>query len=89
MGARYSILFVFPWLYLVLRIIGVRLPRVVGRAGYFILYGFWGIAGVVSAIGGLFMAGFMIIGDVGMRSADAALMFTGSLFIVILWFLYH
>ena len=85
-GFRYSLLFLLPWVYLVLRMAGVPVPRVVVRVGYGILYGFWIAAAVGCVIGGLFMAGLYFTGNEDARGADASLLITVGSFIGVLWF---
>ena len=85
-GFRYSVLFLLPWVYLVLRMAGVPVPRVVVRVGYGILYGLWIAAAVGSVVFGLFMAGLYFTGDEDARGADATLFIVAGLFIGVLWF---
>ena len=85
-GFRYSLLFLLPWIYLVLRMVGVPFPMVVVRVGYGLLYGLWLVAAVGSFAGGLFVAGLYFLGNEDARGADATLLITGGSFIGVLWF---
>ena len=62
-GFRYSLLFLLPWIYLVLRMVGVPFPMVVVRVGYGLLYGLWLVAAVGSFAGGLFVASLYFLGN--------------------------
>ena len=85
-GFRYSLLFLLPWIYLVLRMVGVPVPRVVERIGYGILYGLWIAVAVGSVVGGLFMVGLYSTGNEDVRGADATLSIVAGSFIGVLWF---
>ena len=74
-------LFLLPWVYLVLRMVGVPFPMVVVRVGYGLLYGLWLVAAVGSFAGGLFVAGLYFLGNEDARGADATLLITGGSFI--------
>ncbi len=79
-------LFLLPWIYLVLRMVGVPFSMVVVRVGYGLLYGLWLVAAVGSFAGGLFVAGLYFLGNEDARGADATLLITGGSFIGVLWF---
>ena len=85
-GFRYSILFLLPWVYLVLRMTGLSVPSVVVRAGYGLLYGLWIAAAVGSVVGGLVVTGLYFTGNEDARGADATLLITGGAFIGVLAF---
>lgn len=85
-GFRYSILFLLPWVYLVLRMTGLPIPRVVVRAGYGLLYGLWIAAAAGSVVGGLVVTGLYFTGNEDARGADATLLISGGAFIGVLAF---
>ena len=85
-GFRYSVLFLLPWVYLVLRMAGVPVPRLVVRVGYGMLYGLWVAAAVGSVVSGLFIVSLYFTGNEEARGADATLLIVGGLFIGVLWF---
>ena len=86
-GFRYSLLFLLPWVYLLLRMAGVPIPRVVVRVGYGVLYGLWIVVAVACVGAGLFMTGLYFTGNEEARGADATLLITGGSFIGVLWFM--
>ena len=86
-GFRFSLLFLLPWVYLVMRMAGVSVPSTVVRVGYGLLYGLW-IAAAAGCVGaGMFIAGLYILGNEEARGADATLLITGGTFVGVLWFL--
>ena len=86
-GFRYSLLFLLPWVYLVMRMAGVTVPSTVVRVGYGVLYGLWMAAAAGCVGAGLFTMGLYILGNEDARGADATLLVTGGSFIGVLWFL--
>ena len=85
-GFRCSLLFLLPWVYLVLRMTGLPVPRVVVRAGYGLIYGLWIAAAVGSVVGGLVVTGLYFTGNEDARGADATLLISGGAFIGVLAF---
>jgi len=82
-GALYSLLFFLPWVWLVLRMMGVPIPAAVARAGYAILYGLWLCAAAALIIAGAFLT--MGFGDEGFRPDSVLLIFSG-MFAGAVWF---
>ncbi|MCY3542663.1 MAG: hypothetical protein OXH22_01270 [Chloroflexi bacterium] len=82
-GAWYSILFILPWLYLVLRMLGLNLSDKVAQLGYLVLYGVWLCGAIAFAAVGL---GFVIFPDDEFRIGDVVLVISGGLFIGCAWF---
>ncbi|MYE55317.1 MAG: hypothetical protein F4X34_09020 [Chloroflexi bacterium] len=84
-GAWYSMLFIMPWIYLVLRMIGYKSfgSDRLAQLGYTILYGAWlyGAIGVTAA--GL---GSIIFPGEEFRIGDTVMMTSGGLFIGCFWF---
>lgn len=82
-GAWYSMLFVLPWLYLVLRMLGVHVSNGAAQLGYAMLYGAWLYGAIGSTAAGL---GSLIFPGDEVRIGDAVLMISGGLFIGCVWF---
>lgn len=82
-GAWYSMLFILPWLYLVLRMLGVRIPDGAVRTGYGVLYGLW-LCGTI-AIAATWISSTIFLDD-EFRIGDAVLVISGGLFIGCVWF---
>ena len=83
-GAWYSMLFILPWIYLVLRMIGYKSfgSDRLAQLGYAILYGVW-LHGAIVVIG----VGLRIISPTGEFHIGEAVMITsGGLFIGCFWF---
>lgn len=84
-GAWYSILFILPWIYLMLRLIGYNSfgSDRLAQLGYAILYGVWlyGAIGVTAA--GL---GSIIFPGDEFRIGDTVMMTSGGLFVGCFWF---
>lgn len=81
-GARYSMLFIVPWIYLVLRMLGVQVSDRLVQIGYAILYGVWLYAAILATVGGL---AYPFISDEH-RIGDMVLLISGGLFIACFWF---
>lgn len=83
-GAWYSMLFILPWIYLVLRMIGYKRfgSDRLAQLGYAILYGVWLYGAVAVTVVGL---GSRIFGD-EFRIGDTVMMTSGGLFIGCVWF---
>ena len=82
-GAWYSMLFILPWFYLVLRMLGVQVSKGVTQLGYAILYGVWLYGAIATTAAGL---GSLIFPGEELRMGDAILMISGGLFIGCAWF---
>ena len=84
-GAWYSMLFVLPWIYLALRMIGYKSfgSDRLAQFGYAILYGVWLYGAIASTAVGL--DSLISPGD-EFRIGDAVLMISGGLFIGCFWF---
>ena len=85
-GAWYSMLFILPWLYLALRMLGARISDGAARAGYALFYGLWLYGASVVVIGGLIYLYMMFTGNDAIRIGDIILMVSGGLFILCVWF---
>ena len=82
-GARYSLLFFLPWVWLVLRMAGVPIPAAVARAGFALLYGVWLLASVLLAGAGAFLTAG--IGTDALRP-DSAILIAAGVFAGAVWF---
>ena len=82
-GAWYSMLFILPWLYLVLRMLGVHVSNGAAQFGYAILYGVWLYGAIGSTAAGL---GSLIFPADEFRIGDAIMMISGGLFVGCVWF---
>ena len=84
-GAWYSMLFILPWLYLVLRMIGYRSSGSdrLAQLGYTILYGVWLCGAIGITVAGV---GAIIFTGDEFRTGDTVLMTSGGLFIGCVWF---
>ncbi len=91
-GFRYSVLFLLPWMYLVLRMAGVPASKVVERAGYALLYGVWGVIALAFAAFGVVWAywgwtdSMIVAPDVPTASYTGPMFVVAGLFIAVLWF---
>ena len=85
-GAWYSMLFILPWLYLVLRMLDVRIPDGVVRAGYVLFYGLWLYSAAAVTILGLAYIYMLIAGNDDIGIGDIILEISGGLFILCVWF---
>ena len=82
-GAQYSLLFFLPWVWLVLRMMGVPIPAAVARAGFALLYGLWLLASVLLVgAGALLTAG---IGTDALRP-DSTILIAAGVFAGAAWF---
>ena len=82
-GAWYSMLFILPWIYLALRMLGVQVSDRAAQIGYAILYGIWlygAIGVIVAGMGSIFFPGDEV------RIGDTVLIISGGLFIACVWF---
>ena len=82
-GALYSLLFLLPWVWLALRMMGVPVPAAVARAGYAVMYGLWLCAAAALLIAGAFLT--MGFGEEELRPDSALLIFSG-MFAGAVWF---
>ena len=82
-GALYSLLFFLPWVWLVLRMMGVPVPAMVVRVGYAVMYGLWLCAAAALLIAGAFLT--MGFGEEGLRPDSVLLIFSG-MFAGAVWF---
>ncbi len=83
-GAWYSMLFILPWLYLVLRMFDVRISDRLAHIGYAIVYGVW-LYGAIFAIAGGFVSQDLFGGQ-EFRIGDSVLLISGGLFLACAWF---
>ena len=81
-GALYSLLFLLPWVWLVLRMMGVPVPAMVARVGYAVMYGLWLCAAALLIAGAFLTMGF---GEEELRPDSALLIFSG-MFAGAVWF---
>lgn len=81
-GAWYSMLFILPWIYLVLRMLGVQVSGKLAQLGYATLYGVWLYAAILATVGGL---AYPFVND-ELRIGDMVLLISGGLFIGCVWF---
>ena len=82
-GAWYSMLFILPWFYLVLRMLSVHVSNGAAQFGYAILYGVWLYGAIGSTASGL---GSLIFPADEFRIGDAIMMISGGLFVGCVWF---
>lgn len=82
-GAKHSLLFFLPWVWLVLRMAGVPIPAAVARAGFALLYGVWLLASVLLAGAGAFLTAG--IGTDALRP-DSAILIAAGVFAGAVWF---
>ena len=82
-GALYSLLFLLPWVWLVLRMMGVPVPAMVARVGYAVMYGLWLCAVAALIIAGAFLT--MGFGEEELRPDSVLLIFSG-MFAGAVWF---
>ena len=81
-GTWYSMLFILPWIYLALRMLGTQVPDRLAQLGYAILFGMWLYLAITVTAGGLvhpFVREELRIGDM-------VLLISGGLFIACVWF---
>ena len=83
-GAWYSMLFILPWFYLALRMLGVRVPQGLVRIGYTTFYGAWLYAAVAITATG---PGSILFQAEEFRIGDAVMLTSGGLFIGCVWFI--
>ena len=82
-GAWYSMLFILPWFYLVLRMLGVQVSDRAAQLGYAILYGIWLYGAIFITAAGL--SSIFFPGD-EVRIGDMVMLISGGLFIGCVWF---
>ena len=82
-GAQYSLLFFLPWVWLVLRMMGVPIPAAVARAGFALLYCLWLLASVLLAGAGAFLTAG--IGTDALRP-DSTILIAAGVFAGAAWF---